>query len=181
MTRSLPPQWDDTDGPTDPDPSGPRGNLAPTTWRTVVVAALCGAALGWFTLSFYEIRGAVVPILPWSLPVILGVVGAGVWLDARLLRAKVRDPHRIVSPTEGLVSLALGKAMVLTGAALVGACVVYVLTFVGHLAIPYPRARVIRGTVGALAFAVMSWAGWSLEKACRVPDDRDGKGTGKTP
>ena len=50
MTRSLPPEWDD-----DRRPGGgnPQGNIAPTDWKVIIVAALCGAALGWFALSIY--------------------------------------------------------------------------------------------------------------------------------
>ncbi len=66
MTRSLPPDWD---GDRQPDDGGdPPGNLAPTDWKVILVAALCGAALGWFALSIYKINDTTVPILPWSLP-----------------------------------------------------------------------------------------------------------------
>ena len=68
MTRSLPPEWDD-----DRRPGGgnPQGNIAPTDWKVIIVAALCGAALGWFALSIYKINDVTVPILPWSLPVVI--------------------------------------------------------------------------------------------------------------
>ena len=50
MTRSLPPEWDD-----DRRPGGgnPQGNIAPTDWKVIIVAALCGAALGWFAPVSY--------------------------------------------------------------------------------------------------------------------------------
>ncbi|PGX61494.1 hypothetical protein B6N42_11885, partial [Cutibacterium avidum] len=54
-------------------------------------------------------------------------------------------------------------------AALVGACIVYALTYVWHLNIPYPRQRTIVGAVTAITCAVMAWAGWFLENACKVP------------
>ena len=57
----------------------------------------------------------------------------------------------------------------MSGAALVGACIVYVLTYVWHLNIPYPRQRTIVGAVTAITCAVMAWAGWFLENACKVP------------
>ncbi|QCV88079.1 DUF3180 domain-containing protein [Acidipropionibacterium jensenii] len=164
MTRSLPPLED----PPEPEPSG---DLRPTDRRAVVVAALCGAVVGWFVLSVFFLTEAMVPILPWSLPVILAVVAIGVWIDARVLSRKVHDPHREVSPTEGLVSLALGKSVVLTGAALAGACIVYIITFVRQVAIPYPRQRVITGSVTAVVCVLLGLAGWVLERACRVPPD----------
>lgn len=162
MTRSLPPRED----PPEPEPSG---SLRPTDRRSVVVAAMCGAVVGWFLLSIFIVTGAMVPILPWSLPIVLAVVAIGVWIDSRVLRRKVADPHREVSPTEGLVSLALGKALVLTGAALAGACIVYVATFIRQWSIPYPRQRVIVGTASAVVCALLAGAGWALERACRVP------------
>lgn len=170
MTRSLPP--DDSPGPGRKPPSG---NLAPTDLRTVVIAALCGGALGWFAMSLFVVTGATVPVLPWSLPAILVLVAAATWVYARILRAKVADPHREVSPDEGLVSVALAKAILLTGAALVGACILYSLQYVGQLSIPFPRQRVIRGGVTAVVCALMAWAGWRLESACRVPHDPDGE------
>lgn len=164
MTRSLPPQED----PPEPEPTG---SLRPTDRRSVVVAALCGAVVSWFALSIFVVTDAMVPILPWSLSIILAVVAIGVWIDSRILRRKVADPHREVSPTEGLVSLALGKALVLTGAALAGACIVYVATFIRQWSIPYPRQRVITGTVTAVVCVLLAVAGWALERACRVPPD----------
>ncbi len=166
MTRSLPPRED----PPEPEP---RGSLRPTDLRTAVVAALCGGVVGWLVLSVFVVTDAMVPILPWSLPVTLAVVAAGVWIDSRLLHRKVVDPHREVSPTEGLVSLALSKALVLTGAALAGACIVYVITFIRQLSIPYPRQRVITGGATAIVCILMGLAGWALERACWVPHDGD--------
>ena len=174
MTRSLPPDWDDDRRPDGGD--DPHGNLAPTDWKVVIVAALCGAALGWFTLSIYKVSDNTVPILPWSLPVVILVVAVATWGYARAFRAKVVDPKREVEANQGLVSLALGKAITLSGAALVGACIVYVLTYVWHLNIPYPRQRTIVGAVTAITCAVMAWAGWFLENACKVskgPEDPD--------
>ena len=77
MTRSLPPEWDD-----DRRPGGggnPQGNIAPTDWKVIIVAALCGAALGWFALSIYKINDVTVPILPWSLPVVILVAAIATW------------------------------------------------------------------------------------------------------
>lgn len=170
MTRSLPPEWDD-----DRRPGGgnPQGNIAPTDWKVIIVAALCGAALGWFALSIYKINDVTVPILPWSLPVVILVAAIATWGYARAFRTKVVDPQREVEANQGLVSLALGKAIALSGAALVGACIVYVLTFVWHLNIPYPRQRAIVGGVTAITCAAMTWAGWFLENACKVPKGPD--------
>lgn len=172
MTRSLPPHDPSEDRP-EPGQEPPRGSLAPTDLRTVVIAALCGAALGWFAMSLFVVTGSTVPVLPWSLPVILLLVAVATWVYARILRAKVTDPHREVSPSEGLVGLALSKAVLLTAAALVGACILYSVEYVGQWSIPFPRQRVIRGGVTAVVCAVMGWAGWRLESACRVPHDPD--------
>lgn len=187
MTRRLPDGWEPSDGSTgDPDHRGPGGSrrpptgqLTPTDTRTVVVAALCGAAVGWFALSLYKVADAVVPVLPWSLPIILTIVAVGVWVDARVLARRVAQDRRRVGSTEGLVSLALGKALVLTGAALAGALLVYVVTFVGHVNIPFPRQRVIRGLVATAVCVLLAWAGLRLEKACQVPGAGSGEDDGK--
>ena len=107
MTRSLPPDWDDDRRPDGGD--DPHGNLAPTDWKVVIVAALCGAALGWFTLSIYKVSDNTVPILPWSLPVVILVVAVATWGYARAFRAKVVDPKREVEANQGLVSLCCSR------------------------------------------------------------------------
>lgn len=172
MTRSLPP--DQHQRPEEPrPPSAPGSGLTPTGLREVAVSVLGGAVLGWFAVSFFVVTSSPVAILPWTLPVLLGLVAVAVLVYSRMLAAKVADPHRVVSPAEGITSVALSKAVLLTGAVLVGACAVYVLHDVGHLSIPYPRQRVERGTVTALVSAGLAWAGWRLEKACRVPHDEE--------
>lgn len=132
-----------------------------SSWR------LCGAALGWFALSIYKINDVTVPILPWSLPVVILVAAIATWGYARAFRTKVVDPQREVEANQGLVSLALGKAIALSGAALVGACIVYVLTFVWHLNIPYPRQRAIVGGVTAITCAAMAWLDGSWKTPVR--------------
>lgn len=170
MTRSLPP--DQQQQPDEPGrPSPPGSGLTPTGLREVAVSVLCGAVLGWFAVSFFVVTSSPVAILPWSLPVLLGLVAVAVFVYSRVLRVKVADPHREVSPTEGIMSVALSKAVLLTGSVLVGACAVYVLHDVGHMSIPYPRMRVQRGSVTVVVCAGLAWAGWMLEKACRVPHD----------
>ena len=170
MTRELPQNWPDHH-----ETPPPHGNLTPTTSRQVWVAVLSGAVLGWFVLSIYTVTDSIVPVLPMSTPIILAVIAVAVWVDSRLLAAKVADEKREVSPTEGLVSLALGKALVLTGAALGGASIVYVLANIAHLDIPSPRQRVVMGSVTVVVCALLSVSGWQLEKACRVPRDPDGQ------
>ena len=89
MTRSLPPEWDD-----DRRPGGgnPQGNIAPTDWKVIIVAALCGAALGWFALSIYKINDVTVPILPWSLPVVILVAAIATWIIHWFFATLMRVP-----------------------------------------------------------------------------------------
>jgi len=157
----------------DSQPPQPTLNLAPTSGRQLVVAALAGAVVGYFIIGTFELTGNSVPITPWSLPMTLVALAVAAAIYAVRLSRRVRDKHRDIDPGEGVRALVLGKTMLLSGAILLGGHLVYVGSFLGQLDIPSPRQRVIHGGVTVVLALAFSVAGWLLERACRVPDADD--------
>ena len=59
--------------------------LTPTTVRQVVVATLAGGAVGWMILSIFDLLNAFPPVAPWSLSVLLVLLGVAAIIYARTL------------------------------------------------------------------------------------------------
>lgn len=156
------------DGPGAPAPGGP-GALGLTTRRQMVVAGLGGAVLGWFVVGTLLALGRFVPVTPWSLPVMLAALAGIVWVAAGVLRRTVVQERADVSTEVGLWALVGGKTMLLSGLALAGGHLVYVLSFLGQFEAPAPRERVLRGAVTLLCSLAFAWAGRRAERACLVP------------
>lgn len=151
-----------------PDPRG-SGVLGLTTRHHMAVAGLGGAVVGWFVVGTLLALGRFVPVTPWSLPVMLAAVAGIVWVAAGVLRRKVVQERADVSSELGLWALVGGKTMLLSGLALAGGHLVYVLSFAGQFDAPAPRERVLRGLLTLLVALVFARAGRRLERACLVP------------
>ena len=72
---------------------------------------------------------------------------------------------------ESVAALAIGKSMIMTGAVLAGAHVVYVARYVSLFDAPLPSARVIQGAATIVASLLLAGSGALLERACVVHDD----------
>ncbi|MEL4503693.1 DUF3180 domain-containing protein [Luteococcus sp. H138] len=159
--------------PGDPSPGG----LGLTTRRQAVISVMAGMLLGWFIVGTLQATGQLVPVTPWSLPLVLGALGAAALVYARVLRRQVADRRGDLPHESGVRALVLGKTMLMTGAVLAGGHLVYVLVYLGSWSIPAPRQRVIHGLVTILASAIFALAGRELERACLVPPGYDGSET----
>lgn len=148
-----------------------------TSWRVLVVAAGCGLMIAWLVLATVNSLGGVFIPVPPSLPILLAAGAIVVFVYARAFRRKVVDPAQLVSPTEGLVAVVLGKTMSIMGALLVGAALVYA-SDLGKLQFPLPRRRAIMAGVTIVASALFGVAGGVLERACLVPRDPDSSAPG---
>ena len=65
--------------------------LTPTTGRQVVVATLAGAVVGWMILSIFDLLNAFPPVAPWSLSVLLVLLGV-----AAIIYASSKDRKSVV-------------------------------------------------------------------------------------
>lgn len=148
-----------------------RQKLGLTTARQAVISVFAGAVICWLLLLVFQAAGAFPPVVPLSLPITLGVLAVGIAIYSRILPKRRRD-HR-AAPRESFVALGIGKSMVMTGAALAGGHVVYVMRYLQLFDAPLPSQRVILGGVTVVASLLLAGAGFLLERACVVSDDED--------
>ena len=164
--------FDEEPTPLTPPPERP--TLGLTTLRQVVIATLSGGVFGWFLIESLDLADQVVPVTPWTLPLMLAALAGAAALYGRRLRARIRAGGEWVDSTEGVRALVLGKTMAMTGAVLAGGHVVYVLLNLSRFDAPSPQQRVVHGLVTIVASALCGWAGWYLERSCvRPADDLD--------
>ncbi|MHA6525891.1 DUF3180 domain-containing protein [Tessaracoccus sp. G1721] len=147
--------------------AGPRLGL--TTARQAVVSVLAGAVVCALILLAFGAAGSFPPVVPWSVPILMFVLAVGVAVYARILPRRI-EQHR-VEPPESVAALAIGKSMIMTGAVLAGAHVVYVVRYLQLFDAPLPSARVIQGAATIVASLLLAGAGALLERACVVHDD----------
>ena len=148
-----------------------RPRLGLTTARQAVVAVLAGAVVCWLMLLGFDLSGGFPPVVPWSLPITLALLAIAVAIYSRVLPR--RREHHKAGPHESFAALGIGKAIVMTGAALAGGHVVYVMRYLQLFDAPLPSQRVIQGAVTIIVSILLAGAGYLLERACIVRDDDD--------
>lgn len=136
-----------------------------------MVAVLSGAALMFGTLRIYDSLNEFPPVVPWTLPALLGVLGLS-GIGYGLLIPKRLKARKLTS-REGVFSLATGKAMVLTGAVLAGGYAVYVLRYLALWEATSPFARVTLGSLTVLAALLLAAAGSLIEHNLIIKDPPD--------
>ncbi|AQX16346.1 hypothetical protein BCR15_13305 [Tessaracoccus lapidicaptus] len=154
------------------------GRLGLTTARQAVISVLAGAVVCGLILLGFEAAGSFPPVVPWSVPALMLLLAVGVAVYARLLPRRIEE--RRVEPQESVAALAVGKSMIMTGAVLAGAHVVYVARFLQLFEAPLPSARVVQGIATIIAALLLAVAGAMLERACVVHDDDDDDKPGGT-
>ncbi len=147
--------------------------LEPTPRRSLLWAAVIGAALTYATVAAVEAFEIVAPEVPWSVPVLLFAGALGGALLARLTWARNRLPGRRPDARQAVATLALARAMLLAGASFSGGYLAFALAYVSRWDAPLPRGRVVHGLIAVAASLALTAAGWALEYACRVPKQDD--------
>lgn len=137
-----------------------------------------GVIIGLLILGITS-RDGVAPLVPWTGPITVLVLGLVVGALAYGLHQRLQV-HRIrIEPRLAVAWLAVGKAAALVGALLAGGYLGFALRFVPDLTIEAPRERVIRSGVAVASGIGTVIAGLRVERACEVPDDDDGDDTGQ--
>ncbi len=151
--------------------------LEPTSRRSLVWAALLGAALTYATVAAVEAFDVTAPEVPLTVPVLLLAAAFGGAALARVTWLKNHVPGVRLDAKQAVATLALARAMLLAGAAFTGGYLAFALAYLGRWDAPLPRARVIHGLLAMVTSIALAAAGWALEYACRVPksDDPDGE------
>lgn len=147
--------------------------LRPTPWRTLAITAVLGGGAMWLALTTIRSFDLDPPVVAWPTIVLLGVAAlAGLGL-AWVTWQRNHVVRRPADPTASVLTLAMGKAMILGGTALCAAYLAFSLFFLPRLDAAAPRDRVLRGAIAALVCAVLAIAGRLLERSCQVPDPPD--------
>lgn len=142
--------------------------LALTTPRQTVIAVIAGAIVSWLVLSLYDALADFPPVVPWTVPAVLAVLGIGGIVYGALLPKRRED--RKLGSQEAFIALVTGKAMIVTGAVVAGGHAVYVMKYIGSIPAATPLQRVIYGSATIVAALVMAWAGSLIEKNLVLKD-----------
>lgn len=153
-----------------PEPDLPTGTVKPTPVRSLVVAAVFGGLGGWLVEATPRALGGDSPQVPWTAPIVLLAVAAGVGVLARSTFVRIQRRHERVESQQAVTLLVLGKASAMAGAVIAGGYLVFGLLYVSSMDAVLPRERVIRSAVAMLAGVGLAVGGLLLERACRVPE-----------
>lgn len=159
--------------------------MTPTSVRLLVLTALVGVVVGTVGAAVWKVITDAPPVVPWTAPLVLGVLAAGFALAAVTLRPRIqrREGHRPLDPFVAARTAVLAVASSRAGAAVAGVYLgyaVYLVADVEHSVgdNPFRRRQLIATLVAALAGAALSAAALWLERSCRVKDGDDDEGGG---
>ncbi len=154
--------------PRDPE----RWRMGPTRISTLVVAGLAAAAVAWLLIStfYYE----VAPSLPWLPVVTLAGLAVLEGYAAVNTRGKIegRPGREPLNPLLVARFVVLAKASALAGAIFAG----FYAGLTGRLFVERTNAAIgdrPAGVAGVLASLALVAAALWLERACRVPEQKD--------
>lgn len=152
------------------EPDGPQPSIRPTPWRTVVLAGLIGALLGYALFAGLEAFGLEREMrLPVAAVITIAVVALVVGWLAYLTYRTIHVRHRVMPPQQAVLLLALGKTVLLAGAALVGGYAAVAVHALPRFDAAFPRERVVAAGLAVVASLGLAIAGRMLERACQVP------------
>jgi hypothetical protein len=174
VTRDLPPEPEEDEGPPEPQP----GHVRTTGAGTLVVSGLIGLVLGWLLRPIAIRLWDVAPTVGWTpvLALLLGalILAAVAWSTYRDLHPRKADrPPRILEPHQAVNRLVLAKASALAGALVGGGYFGYALSWWRVSEASLAGERMVQSVVAGVAGVLIVAAALSLERACRVRRDDD--------
>lgn len=154
-----------------------------TPLRALGVAAVFGGLAGWLVVVVANAFDLVPPQVPWTTPVVLGLITALVGALGYYTQQQLQVRRSRMPPERAVAFLVLGKASALAGAVVAGGYFTYALLFLARIDAEGPRERVIRSLVSVAIGIALTVAGLRLERACKVPasdseDDDDTRNDG---
>lgn len=151
----------------------PQPRLTPAGPALVLVGLVLGLLLGWLTVSLFDLIGAVLPVTPWTMSVLLVLMAAAAAIGSVWLRRRLDDPDGRTDFEVPLAALVLGRSMLFTGLLLVGGHLAYIVAQLGRLEVPLYSERAVAGSGAAVAGAMFALGGYLLERACRADPPQD--------
>jgi hypothetical protein len=144
--------------------------MRPTRLSILAALLIGAAAVSWAALSVAERRGTVLPPLPWTAPLGIAFLAAGVLLSALALRRRLSGLPGTKPPQPlGVARMAvLGKACSHVGSLVGGAYGGYLVLLLPGLEIGGRRDRALVAGAALVAAVLLTGAGLLLERTCRV-------------
>lgn len=152
-----------------PEPEPPIGQVRPTGWQPVGVAVVAGAGIGWSGFTALDAFGFPLPQFPIAVTLVIAVIAAVVGVQAALTHRTIQVRRLPVPPRRAVALLVLGKACLLSGAALAGGYAAVAAYSWSRQDAVLPRERVLNSAVAVVASVALAVAGAFLERACRIP------------
>jgi hypothetical protein len=150
-----------------------QGTVGPTRFRALLAIFLVGGVLGYAFARLTVTLNGVAPQVQWSAVVALLAVDVVVLVLAQSTYRTLHRDRRFMDAHRAVRFLLLAKASALVGAIVAGGYLGFALDFVDQLDVRLPQERVVRSVCAAIAAVVLSVGGLLLERACRIPKDRD--------
>lgn len=147
--------------------------MKPTRYGVLGALALFVAAAAWSVLHVADSRMpilAFLPPLPWTVPVALLFLAAGIAVSAQGLRRRLRGDvdSRPVDPLAAARMAALAKASSHAGAVLAGIYLGLAAFFLTAVSGEFRRGRLLLCALSVLGALALVAAGLLLESVCRV-------------
>lgn len=155
-----------------PPEEDPGGGSTATSPKVLVACGLAGFVFAWLARHAASAGGVVVPVVGWTQGLVLFIGAAGLFVLTRVTRTAVSTPARRPEAHQLVNRLVLARACALVGALVAGGYAGYALSWLG-----IPSAllgeRLSRSLVASLGGVMLAVTALWLERACRVPPDRD--------
>ncbi len=150
-----------------------RGTVRPTRIRSLIALFILGGVLGYAFARLTIALNGVAPQIQWSSVIVLLAADAIVLVLANSTYRTLHRERRTMDVQRAVRFLLLAKASALVGAIVAGGYLGFAAQFVDQLDVRLPEERVIRSVSAAIAAVVLVVAGLLLERACRIPKDKD--------
>lgn len=156
------------------DTSGPdQGTVRPTQIRSLVALFIVGGVLGYAFARISIAVNGIAPQIQWTSVLVLLACAAMVLVLANSTYRTLHRDRRVMDVHRAVRFLLLAKASALVGAIVAGGYLGFALEFVDQLDVHLPQERVLRSVSAAIAAILLVIGGLLLERACRVPKDKD--------
>lgn len=150
-----------------------QGTVRPTRFRSLLALFVVGGVLGYAFARVTIAVNGVAPQIQWSSVVVLLAAAAIVLVVANSTYRTLHRERRRIAAHRAVRYLLIAKASALVGAIVAGGYLGFAVPFVDQLDVRLPQERVLRSVFAALAAVVLAVGGLLLERACRIPKDKD--------
>lgn len=156
------------------DQPGPdQGTVGPTHVRSLLALFVVGALLGYAFVRISITVHGYAPTIQWTSAVVLLMAAAIVLVLANSTYRTLHRERKRMDAHRAVRFLLLAKASALVGAIVAGGYLGFAINFVNQLDVHLPQERVIRSVSASIAAVVLAVGGLLLERACRIPKDKD--------